>query len=120
MEVSTIEFPCNEWIQSSNFIEETEVVGFKPIHLAWSNFVGLKLVPLSIFNTVENGNNYHYGIGNLRAFNWGIFGPGNGYYNVLKVELYITKSKNKSIYSMGVVIPLVYFRHQVSRPKRSL
>ena len=68
--------------------------GFEAVELAWNNFVGLRLTPDSVFSAVENGANYHYGVGNLRAFNWGIFGPGMGYYNVYRVDLYIATSKN--------------------------
>ena len=93
-EIIALEFPCNEWLQSSNFIEETEVSGFEAVELAWNNFVGLRLTPDSVFSAVENGANYHYGVGNLRAYNWGIFGPGMGYYNVYRVDLYIATSKN--------------------------
>ena len=91
-EITQFEFPCNEWTQSSNFLEETEVSDFEIIELAFENFGGLRLTPLSIYNAVENGLNFHYGVGNLRGYNWGIFGPGVSWYNVQKVELYIGTS----------------------------
>ena len=64
------EFPCNEWTQSSNFLEESEVVDYKPIRISYEkcygtiDFGGLKKNTLSYFSYfVATCYSWYFGVG---------------------------------------------------------
>ena len=93
-ELTQYNFPCNEWTQSSNFVEETEVTDFEKIQLTFdeSSFGGLVIQPSSKHAVITSGGNWYYAIGAQFAMNWGIAGPGR---EINKVELYLAISKSE-------------------------
>ena len=94
------EFPCNEWIQSSNPVTESNITGYSGVKLTYPKngiggpFQGLGLSPLSFgYNLIDDApshGNWFSSIGTIKA---GI-GPGiipgpSGEPAVKKNELYV-------------------------------
>ena len=95
--------PCNEWKQSSNFVEEADITDFDPIELTWKEsgtggeFGGLGLSPASfsvnLIDDLPHHGNWWWSIGTLASFGKGLPGPHPN--DVRKVELYVGASKIK-------------------------
>ena len=92
--VSQYDFPCNEWTQSSNFVETANVTDFEKIELTFKPdiFAGLAL-SLSASHalaTMFPGESW-FAIGCQYAYNWGIYGIGNPPWarQVFKMEIYL-------------------------------
>ena len=89
--------PCNEWTQSSNFVEESVITDFKPIDLTWTVsgtggvFGGLGLSPASfccnLIDDLPDHVNWFWSIGTIAGFGKGL--PGPAFHDVRKVELYL-------------------------------
>ena len=93
-------FPCNEWTQSSNFVEESEITDFEKIELTWKEsgtggaFGGLGRSPASsccnLIDDLPDHGNWFFSIGTIT--NWGEGIPGPQPHSVNKVELYLAAS----------------------------
>ena len=101
---SKYDFPCNEWTQSSNFVEEIEVTDFEEIELtmkgpSWQSFAGLALAPKRRHTLIASiPGNYWFSIGCQAPYNWGIYGPsGADPYEIHKIELYLAIGKKEKI-----------------------
>ena len=90
---SEYDFPCNEWTQSSNFVETDNVTDFEEIELTFKPdiFAGLALTPLRNHAlTAMVPGNYWFAVGCQFPYNWGIYGIGDPWtVQVLKMEIYL-------------------------------
>jgi len=92
------EFPCNEWIQSSNPVTESNVTGYSGVKLTYPKngirgpFQGLGLSPPSFVNNLIDDAPSHgkwwSSIGTIKAIGSGII-PGPYGQTVKKNELYV-------------------------------
>ena len=95
-ELAEDNFPCNEWTQSSNFVEETNVTDFNAFDITFKQsgdggtFGGLGLSPPSSSYTLVHSSNYWFSIGSIVQVDIGIAGPYPTF--VKKVELYLAIS----------------------------
>ena len=69
----TEEFPCNEWTQSSNFLEETEVADYKQIRITYEKCYG----DLDFAGLRKSTSNY-WSFFVATCYSW-YFGIGYGY-----------------------------------------
>ena len=78
-ELTQFDFPCNEWMQSSNPVTESTITGFDGITLTFpktdvGSFQGLGLSPSSKANLIDNSpssGNWWYSIGTISNFGSG-------------------------------------------------
>ena len=90
--VSQYDFPCNEWKQSSNFVETDAVTDFEAVELTYQpdEFAGLALTPTRSHTLVAmQPGGYWFAIGCQYPYNWGIYGPKTPTVQVHKMELYL-------------------------------
>ena len=84
-ELTDYPFPCNEWTQTSNFVEEEEITDFEEVDITFKEsgtggvFGGLGLSPASFANNLIDdlpySGNWWYSVGTLSAFGSGFPGP---------------------------------------------
>ena len=87
--VSQYDFPCNEWKQSSNFVETDAVTDFEAVELTYQpdEFAGLALTPTRSHTLVAmQPGGYWFAIGCQYPYSWGIHGI---YEPIHKMELYL-------------------------------
>ena len=97
-ELTAEEFPCNEWIQSSNPVTEQTITGYAGITLTWDTngyggpFQGLGLSPTSLdYNLIDsapfsrNDNWWWFSIGSI-TYEGTVTVPGPAPNNVKIVE----------------------------------
>ena len=99
-ELADDSFPCNEWTQSSNFVEETNVTDFNALDITFKQsgdggiFAGLGLSPPSssytLVDDLPHSSNYWFSIGSIIQVDIGMAGPYPTH--VKKVELYLAIS----------------------------
>ena len=100
------DFPCNEWIQSSNPLLESTITGFTGIHLTWPKradggpFQGLGQSPSNVGNNLmddtPNDANWWNTVGTISPFGGSIPGPvGTEHITVKKKELYVEYTPSK-------------------------
>jgi len=101
------DFPCNEWIQTSNPVTETTVTGYKAVKITWNRngingpFQGLGLSPTSfkdnLIDAAPTHSRWWFSIGTIRPHVGGIPGPRDGRNDdgkvVKKNELYVMTDK---------------------------
>jgi len=101
------DFPCNEWIQTSNPVTETTVTGYKAVKITWNEngingpFQGLGLSPTSfkdnLIDAAPTHSRWWFSIGTIRPHVGGIPGPRDGRNDdgkvVKKNELYVMTDK---------------------------
>ena len=96
---SKFEFPCNEWTQSSNMLEESDITDFNPIRISFpesgigGSFGGLGINQQgqrqhTLIDDLPNQGNYWYAIG-CKSGNFGKGIPGPHPETVVKVELFL-------------------------------
>ena len=95
------DFPCNEWKQSSNFVEESEITDFEEIEITYPEsgtggvFGGLGLSPVSfccnLIDDLPDHGNWFYSVGTLTAYGKGL--PGPHPITVRQVELYLAAGR---------------------------
>ena len=95
------DFPCNEWIQSSNFAEEIEITEFEPVALSFTSsgiggdFGGLGVSPPSkccnLIDDLPNHGNWFYSVGTYSS--WGKGFPGPHPQSVKLVNIYLAACK---------------------------
>ena len=101
------EFPCNEWIQSSNPLLESTITGYASVNLTWTKngingpFQGLGLSPSSLDNLIDDTPNDGYWFNSIGTLTyWGsgtIPGPReSGGLKVKKKDLYVQYRPSKS------------------------
>lgn len=95
---STNNFPCNEWTQTSNPLEESTITGFAAVNLTWTkdgrndNFHGLGLSSCCSHANLIDGNpfvDYWYSIGSLVYWGCATCVTGPVRIPVKMVELYV-------------------------------
>ena len=101
---SKYKFPCNEWTQSSNMAEESDITDYNPIRIAFGqsgtgsgSFGGLGISPKSpstLIDDLPNHPNWHYAIGSTEHYQVGIPGP-CPCVSVAKVELFLAKIEER-------------------------
>ena len=83
-ELAEDNFPCNEWTQSSNFVEETNITDFKAIEITFKagdggTFGGLGFCPscssYTLIDDTPHTYNYYYSIGSIIQLGIGFYGP---------------------------------------------
>ena len=102
-EYTDLEFPCNEWTQSSNFVEEDVITDFQPIKLTWRTpgdenqirpFAGLGRNKLVVWGTLIDDlpqvGFWFYAIGSKSRYERGVPGPRK---IVLKTEVFVANSQ---------------------------
>ena len=101
-ELAEDNFPCNEWTQSSNFVENPNITDFHAIDITFKNrgdggtFGGIGVSPESkgrtLIDDTPHDGNWWSAIGAIAQHGTGIPGPHPTV--VRKVELYLAISKN--------------------------
>lgn len=95
---STINFPCNEWTQTSNPLTESKITGFAAINLTWTRdgmndlFHGLGLSSCCSSANLIDGNPFRdwwYSIGTIAYWGCATCVTGPGRTPVKMVELYV-------------------------------
>ena len=97
------EFPCNEWSQRSNFVEEREIVDYKPIRISYldkgwgrGDFPGLmKMVGWAQSYFLYSPYSWFFGIGYGYMPSGKSFEGAAGKPNVAKLELYVMAGNTK-------------------------
>ena len=101
-EYTDLEFPCNEWTQSSNFVEEAVITDFHPIKLTWrmpgdnnqiGTFAGLgrnEIVWGSLIDDTPQADYWYHAIGSTSRYERGVPGP---MAIVLKTEVFVARPR---------------------------